>query len=325
MNSLPLPAFYFPLRNPKYDVSPNLFRLNTAFGNGQTDSRLLQFDSLFPQYRTNKKACYAERRTKYVCEEALDPDTAEAVTRLLVIRAVFEYPTLFSLEMAENGAGVLSCFLTGDRLALDARARLAEPCGDFRNALEAVCCQLQEDIAIVRRTPARGEWIAYLHLCSPSFWGAEEKIGKSFAEAHRPVPGFAKVTAVAETLTQTIIHRGPYVRFTWGIALDNRLNQHPDPPAGLPTAQELRQQFDPAHSPLYFRVERQVLWGFPDLEAFLFTIRVYLYPIEQICATVAHRDTLYQAIATMSPEAVQYKGLAGIHAAVLSRLAKTTE
>ncbi|GAB4455817.1 MAG: DUF3445 domain-containing protein [Armatimonadaceae bacterium] len=317
---LPAPAFYFPIRNGRYDTSPNLFRFNTAFGNGAADGRLLQIDRDFARYRANKIACRLERFPKYVAAADLDPDTAEAVARLLCVRAAVEYPDLFSLEMGQAGAGVLECRLTGERIVLDARMRLADEGNSYRDTLDALCCQIQEDIAVVRRDPDRGDWIAYLHLCAPSFWGAEEKVGKSFTAAHLPVPDFGKVSAAAHALMETIIHRGPFVRFTWGIALDNRLNQHPKPPPGILSAGDLRNSFDPTQSPVYFRVERQTLWGIPEVEAFLFTIRVYVYDISDVYADEQRRQTLRSALSSMSPEAEAYKGLQKIRSQIIAGL-----
>lgn len=318
--SLPSPAHYFPIRGGRYDVSPGLYPLQHAFGNGPADSHLLQIDTQFPRYRANKIACRAERFGKYVCSKDLDLDTVEAVVHLLIQRAVQEYPHLFTLETDKLGKQIFRSHLTGDEILLDNRMCLVAPCGDYRDTLDALACQFQEDLVIVRRTPERGDWNAYLHLCSPSLWAAEEKVGKDFGHTHALVPGIAKVAAASGQLTEMILSRGPFVRFTWGIAFDDRLNQHPEPPPSLPNVVDVRKVFDPNIGPLYFRVERQTLWGLPDMGAFLFAIRVYLYEARDICATPEHSVALLSALQGMSDEARNYKGLSEVMDRVLAYL-----
>ena len=77
------------------------------------------------------------------------------------------------------------------------------------------------DLAVMR---AEGEkqdfrdWLASIHLCAPSHWAAEDKIGLPFTAIHAPIPHIEKVNAAAESLVRAMIHRGPYVRFVWGFA-----------------------------------------------------------------------------------------------------------
>jgi dimethylamine monooxygenase subunit A len=266
-------------------------------------------DSEFARYRANKAACRAERFGKYVCHQDFDPQTAEAAVRLMVNRAATEYPEHYTRETTDAGPTILHSHLTNEQIPLDANARLASPVADYRDAFDALCCQVQEDIAIVRRTPDGADKVVALHLCSPSFWGAEEKIGQNFIVTHAPVPAFGKVAAAATALVDSCIRRGPFVRFTWGIAFSDRLNQHPEPPPGLPNALEQRADFDPTNDPLWFRIERQVLWGLPEVDAFLFTIRVFLYDARETAAHPENGPALRAALTSMSPEARRYKGL----------------
>ena len=52
----------------------------------------------------------------------------------------------------------------------------------FNSFCQGVC----EDIAIVRCSPERGDWSAALHICAPSHWAPEEKLGKGYAATHAP-------------------------------------------------------------------------------------------------------------------------------------------
>jgi hypothetical protein len=300
--TLPAPARYFPPRNGRYDVAPGLFPLGTDFGNGATDTPLFQFDHAFPRYRANKLSCRAERFGKYVCADGFDAPVAEAAVRLIVGRLVAEHPAWFGWEGIAGGAGVLRCRITGDRLIFDERMGLLSD-GLYADAFDALCCQIPEDIAVVRRASDRGDWIAALHLCAPSHWAAEAKIGRSFNEAHAPIPGFGKVAAAAAALTDACIMRGPFVRFTWGISFDDRLNAHPEPPLG-----SARPCWD-GESPLFLRVERQTLWGLPAVDAFLFAIRVYVYDARPIRDDPEQREALVAALRSMSPESRRYKSV----------------
>ena len=84
---------------------------------------------------------------------------------------------------------------------------------DF-SSLEDAAMRVAEDFAIVSTDRGR-DWVSFLHLCSPSHWAAEERIGKSFFDIHRAVPEFERVNAVSTSLVQSMIRRGPFVRFVW--------------------------------------------------------------------------------------------------------------
>lgn len=309
---LPVPARYFPIRGGRYDVSPGLFPLTTDFGNGPVDGHLFLLDNEFPRYRANKLACRAERFDKYVCQQDFTPRTAATAIRLMRDRMAAEYPAYFTPEASDANTLSLECRLTGETISVDGQGRLITPTDLYRDAFDALCCQVQEDVAIVQRTPDGSDRVVALHLCSPSSWAAEEKIGRDFVVTHAPVPAFGKVAAAANALVDSCIRRGPFVRFTWGIAFSDRLNLHPDPPPGLPTALQQRTAYDPERDPLWFRIERQVLWGLPEVDAFLFTIRVFLYDAREIANHPENGPALRAALESMTPEARRYKGIADV-------------
>ncbi|WP_309714475.1 heme-dependent oxidative N-demethylase subunit alpha family protein [Armatimonas sp.] len=161
---------------------------------------------------------------------------------------------------------------------------------DFNHFCQSVC----EDIAIVRRSPERGDWNAAMHISTPSHWAPEEKIGQNYATTHAPVPGTERSRAAASSLVDIMVNRGPFVRFTWGLAFDDRLDCHP---------RHGKTPFDGEN--LWFRTERQILIPLPELNAAIFLIRLHLYP-----ASTVPREPLRIALESMSPEARAYKGLA---------------
>ena len=183
----------------------------------------------------------------------------------------------------------------------------------YVSALDALACQLQEDLAVVCRADGEENWLAALHLCFPSHWAAEAKIGRDFATVHRPVPGMERTNRNANEIVDAMIDRGPYVRFVWGLSTDSRLNHHPKPPVRLPAGERaawLGRRFDPADPRLFLRVERQVIWGFPQSHAALFAIRTYLADVASMRRDRWRREMLCAALRSMSVESLQYKGIA---------------
>ncbi|MCX7594913.1 MAG: DUF3445 domain-containing protein, partial [Fischerella sp.] len=156
--------------------------------------------------------------------------------------------------------------------------------------------------------------------CYPNHWSAEEKIGKDFATVHAPVAGMEKINRRASAIVNTMIVQKPMVRFAWGLSTDTRLNHHPEPPANVPVKQWLGRNFHREHPRLYLRIERQVIWGLPEYEAALFTIRTYFRDCSAIKKDPQLRCKLSAAIRSMTPESLIYKGLAESKASILAWL-----
>ena len=153
------------------------------------------------------------------------------------------------------------------------------------------------------------DWLAAIHLCAPNHWAAEDKVGKPFNVVHAPVPGMEKTMPHYFKMLQSVIQKGPFTRYAWGIATDNRLNHHPEAPPGINKQQWQGRAID-EHSQLYIRTERQNLVGFPQVNAFMFTIRTYFYEVTQLNNN--EKKALWSAVRGMSEEALAYKGLTGV-------------
>ncbi len=265
------PARYFPLESGRYEVKPGLYKFGTDFGNGEADRQVFQFDDEFPRYHAAKLAARAERLSKYYQTHEYRPKTAERIHRFIV------------------GATFRSRPVPNDN-----RDRQPAP------TLDELALRVQEDLAVIQRDGGR-HWLAAIHLCFPNHWSAEDKIGKTFAEIHAPVAGIEPINRQADKLVDAMIRATTgYVRFVWGIATDTELNHHPGNPRG--------RRFDPNHPRAFLRIERQTIWGFPEVDASLFTIRTYF---EDIAALPAEkRAKVISAIESMTPAALRYKGLA---------------
>lgn len=192
----------------------------------------------------------------------------------------------------------------------------------YADSLDALCCQFPEDLAIICRDPTTGDdWLAFLHLCAPFHWAGEEKIGRSWSATHTPVPGMEKSRQAARSLVGVMIEREPAVRFTWGIEFDDRLNHHPAPSPGSDAGLWNRRGQNLAESePFYLRVERQVIWGLPAVDAAVFTIRVSHTPGSALRADTTKREALQKALLSMNDESRHYKGLTDCWEEVLAYL-----
>lgn len=152
--------------------------------------------------------------------------------------------------------------------------------------------QIQEDLAI-HRISDDSDWLAATHICYPSGWSPEEKIGKNFNEIHEPIPGMN--LSNSRKLIEASIYHGPYERFVWGLIYEDELNYHPS---------IQRKQFDPENPFFLLKVERQIMAGLPEQKAMLFVLRQFLIPESEVDKTALHK-----AITGMTPEQRAYKNI----------------
>ena len=310
-------AQYFPLSKGVYDVKPGLIAFGTDLGNGAADRQLFQIDDYYTSYRNAKLVAREERLGKYYQVDRYSSLLARTLAAFIAARLATEHPQVFVLSTASDGH-MLHCRLSGERLRFDDEWQLTgestrpQRGPAYVSALDALACQLQEDLTVVCRE-AGENWLAALHLCFPGHWSAEAKIGRDFATVHRPVPGMERTNRNAHEIVDAMIDHGPYVRFVWGLSTDSRLNHHPEPPNSLPSGERAAWQgrhFDPADPRLFLRVERQVIWGVPQDHAALFAIRTYLSDIGPMRRDRWRRDKLCAALRSMSVESLRYKGIA---------------
>lgn len=324
------PARYFPPRSGRYEVKTGLHALGTDFGNGTRDGQVFQLDNRFPAYRAAKVAARTERLDKYFARLPGTADLERAASRWVLETLVHEHPREFAAHRNPAGATCLDCRLTGESLYFDSAGDLhgAEATGPdappYASTLDALAMQVQEDIALLTPDAAGRYRLVLLHLCLPNHWAAEDKLGSDFAAMHAPVPDMNHINRSADTLLERIGQgAGPFVRFAWGIATDDRLNHHPEAPLGTEAARWQGRRFDPARPRAWLRVERQVLAGIDarsDIRPVLFTIRTYHYPLAELADDDARREALMGAVRSMSEAALAYKGLEADRDALLAWL-----
>ncbi len=301
---------YFPLANGRYEVKPGLMPFGVDLGN-RADQQVFQIDDSKAEFRQFKLLARTERLSKYYQTCDYPPLVASAIAQLIVDRLTQEHPHYFHYQ---KGTINLHNQLTGETLIFDPQWQLQQVEGSilppYASALDALAMQIQEDLAVVSRAADGSNWLSAIHVCYPNHWAAEEKIGKNFASVHQPVAGMEKINQRAAMIVNTMIDHRPTLRFGWGLSTDTRLNHHPQPPPDISDRQWYGRQFNPNNPRLYLRIERQVIWGLPEVNAALFVIRTYFRDCCLIKRDPRLQAKLIAAIASMTSDSLIYKGLA---------------
>lgn len=285
-DQLATPAQYLPWLRQRDLLSPGLYRFGHDFGNAAADQRLFQLDREFERYRGNIIQARKQLH-KYYCQAQRPPATDSAVNSFIVEQLCRDYPQWFSVR--QNS---LHCRLTDETLILD------KPQG-YSDLFDALASQLQEDIAVMQFDTQGHSRLCALHLCCPNHWGANQRIGESFYELHKAVPGLNEAISDADKLLNSILQRGPYVRFVWGLTNTRALDMHPE---NLRTRRALDM-----HKDLFVRLERQVLYGLPQVNALLFIIRTYFVAVNELAKP--ERTALWQQIQSADDDLLAYKGI----------------
>ena len=295
------PLQYFPISSKPFEFRTGLRVIKP--GSNAKDI-IFQIDTEWQRYRQAKMTSCTERLDKYVCSHHLSSAAESHATSYILNQLTHEYLEHFVFTDLQNGA-TLHCRLSGEQLQFDQSLQLINN-NRYQNALDALCSHVQEDIATIER-PKQEDFISYLHLCLPNHWAAEDKIGQSFIDVHAPVPEMDNINQQASKLIESLIHKGSYERFTWGIATDMRLNHHPITPGGIEHDEWQGRKFNPDKPVLYLRIERQTNTGLPEVSAFIFTIRTYHRAVKNL--TRDELSILKHAILTMPDTVKAYKGL----------------
>lgn len=307
MKPLPEPAIYLPFDSGRYDVKPNLFRLGHDFGNQARDKQVLQFDLQADQYRHEKLRARKHDLQQYYCDILSTTGSAgNEVHRVLIAVLCKEYPGLFQTEFDDNDR-LLHCRQSGETLVFDrdygfkaATSSTGLSWPEYTSGLDALLCQIQEDLCVLRAKGKSGRLVA-AHLCFPNRWAPAEKIGKSFLDIHQPVAGFARVNRNTDGIVRAMLGGSAFVRFAWGLSNDARLDHHPLHAGDF--------SFESDSDPVFVRVERQVVVGLPKAGLILFFIRTYYHDCHQLRGNNAVTEKLANALSSMDDGILEYKQL----------------
>lgn len=304
---------YLPFLTGKYSTAPGLIAIDK--NPVLTEKFIFQVDDQYTNYIENKTTCRKEDIYKYYATSRLSDTTIIAVNKYIVHQLIKEYPKEFTLKPAENVFLLHNLILNETIKWKDDWINVDDD--KYVSLFDALCCQVQEDVAVVQ---LQGEenWLTAIHLCSPNHWSPTEKCGQNFEVIHAPIPGMDKTMQQHPKMLSAIIQKGPFTRFAWGIATDNRLNHHPTPPPEIDSDYWNGRLEGNDAIKFFIRTERQNLVGFASENAFLFTIRTYFYNIDEL--EKIEKELLWEAIETMPYDSKLYKGIDKMEAMVKRKM-----
>lgn len=240
---------------------------------------------------------------------------------VLMQNAVAEHPQAFTFDRTDHfSAHRLGWSLRGDEPVGNGTPEI----GACLNALPAhqrlaalLALAFAEDLAVIDARSGRVEWLA---VSLPSRWAPEEKVGRHFTEVHAPVADNQLLMAASEHLVRLVTGPERWERFVWTLVATGRLDQHPVRQARAPwplqgTTAELA-------ASAFFRTERQTFIPLPEQQQAVFTIHVETTPLAQVVQVESAARQLHDALASMSPAVLAYRGLTDARAHLLSWLSE---
>jgi len=262
---------YFPVEVP-WSPKPGLEKLGSKdHGNGKYDKKVFQIEPVtLDKYLELKKEQYSDQ--PYVVADISSEVILTASDKVYSLLAA-EYPNYFTL-----GHNSISCHITKQTIPRF---------GGLVNFCQVIENNMAEDVVIF----SGEDKMVFAHVCFPSGWDPGDKIGKSFAEIHEPIPGIEKISSNADKHVKMMVNTPvPLVRYIWGIRTGFGLNE--DDMSGDGNA--------------FFMTERQCIIGLPEVNASIFTIRVRVEPLEDLSRK--EKNTLKEVMKHMTQEELEYKG-----------------
>ena len=200
-------------------------------------------------------------------------------------------PAALASDLAEKARildGGLDAFVVTDgseAACLEVRDLVADaigqPLADLAgHPLEVAARRVHEDLVVMEKRD--GAWMMTAGVvCFPTRWSPSDKIGRSMATIHDPVPRYGDIAAAVDRLFDRLQPGRIAWRPNWSVVGDSSLRldvNDRQAPAAMPA--------DPA-TQLHLRVERQTirrLEATPD--ALVFTIRVHRWPLGEVLGEI---------------------------------------
>ena len=225
-------------------------------------------------------------------------------------------------RLADDRAGVLvACTDDPEGLAAAVRHALALVPGGvdvadgaaWEELAEAFLLACADDLVVLRRT-GPGELVAeLLAVAFPRGWPPRHRAGATLAQLHAPVADGERLRRAAPALSEALLTKGPYLQHVWGLDPSGRLDRDPSAPDAEPPS-------CPPPAQWWLRVEQQTTLPLGDRALFL--IRPYLTPLPDL--DPQQRRVLADAVASMSAQALTYKGLVDVRDDLLAWLRAST-
>lgn len=151
-------------------------------------------------------------------------------------------------------------------------------------------------------------------VCFPSSWALREKLGRTLAFTHGPVPRLNEQLAPKiDTVLRKLAPDAAWERENWSLARTAERNRHP-------RLDQARLDATITPDDVWFRCEQQVLLRLSQTGGILFGIRLVIVPMREMLAEPAAREGLRRALESMSDDAASYKNLTTARPVMLSWL-----
>ena len=266
----------------------------------------VEVDANLPAYLNEKARHYRDDMHQVIVSEGSSVEAQTEVLQLLSEHMCERYPDIYS----KTGSSI--DILTG---------QFNVPLDDETLPPLAIAAKLvQEDLVLMSASPEGWRLVA-ASLCFPSAWNLLEKFGHPLHKVHGPVPGFGTGTrnaSVIDRMFDNLRPEQPVMRWNWSLHEDGELH-HPTSHSGS----ESRFGNGDIGGHVFLRVERQTLRKLTKSGDIVFTVRIYLDPLE-VLETMPDGDRLATAIdeqlSIFSVEQESYKGLVGERKRLSERL-----
>lgn len=285
------------------------------------DGRLIEIDPLAYQAEiTLKQELLRTNHSDYFQSLPATEDLQWEAVETLLPNLALHYPQHFQLTVE------------GDRWTW--HNRLQATTTDFRlGLLESLPLapldwlgrQVQEDLLLLKGTPADGMPLVAGQLCFPNAWCLEDKLGRSFLEIHDEVALFREQIGRSSNLLLERLKVGrPAWRINWAFKSISRLNLTP---RFLPEARKASLAITPenAGERCFMRLERQTLARLPKTQALLFTIHTYQETVTKATENINHARRINHILQTTPKEVLIYKGIEPFIQPLLAYLAARIE
>ncbi len=183
-----------------------------------------------------------------------------------------------------------------------------------KRATALLCLAFEEDFAVIDGATATIPWLA---VCLPSRWAPEDKVGRHFAAVHAPVADNALLIEAGERLARLVTGPDRWERFVWTVSAEPRLHQHPAR-GEAPWPDDADAESIAAHAS--FRHEHQTFIPVAGTGQAVFTIHVGSEPLDAMLRWRDDAQRLHDAISTMTPAVLAYRGLDGVRERLLEAL-----
>ena len=215
--------------------------------------------------------------------------------------------TRLSEDASLAAQGAAAAGSTGNAEIRDAQARAhaaIDALAPHWRAAALLALSVRADLAVVDGATGQVPWIA---ACLPSHWSPEEKVGRHFAQVHAPVADNATLLAAGDHLMRLVCGSDRWERHVWTLTRHGRHDQHP--------ARHVRLPWPDSASPeeiaslCFLRSERQTFIPVEGAAQAVFTIEIEVQPLQSAVTRAGHAALLRQALASMSPAVLEYRGL----------------